>query len=88
MAHGGNLTKAALVRIEYTLDPVTGIPLFTVGNQEDPEPKLTILTATEDTNGREQMGSLLAGADNARELGALAQAWQIITEGVKARNHI
>lgn len=87
MAHGGNLSKAALIRIEYTLGP-TGIPLFTIGNQGNPEPKLTILTGTLDTNGREQMGSLLAGADNIVELGVLAKAWQVITEAVQARNHI
>ena len=31
-----NPVQAALIRIEYTLGP-TGIPLFTSGNQENPE---------------------------------------------------
>ena len=79
-----NPVQAALIRIEYTLGP-TGIPLFTSGNQENPEPKLTFLTGTQDDSGRVHLGSMLVGADNGQELQALIQAWAVITKGVQGR---
>ncbi len=79
-----NPVQAALTRIEYTLGP-TGVPLFTLGDQENPEPKLTILTGTQDNSGRIHMGSKLVGADNIDEQRALIQAWVVITRAVHAR---
>ncbi len=79
-----NPVQAALIKIEYTLGP-NGVPFFTAGDQENPEPKLTILTGTQDHSGRIHMGSMLTGADNGPEQQALIQAWVVITQGIHGR---
>ncbi len=87
MAQPGKVVQAALVRIEYTLDD-RGLPKATVADQENPQPRLTIMTGTEITNGRVVLGEELHGVDNNTELGAVLRAWQVITESVQARLHI
>ncbi len=80
----GRITRAALTEVRYTLGP-NGIPLFTTGDQENPEPKLTILTETEDFSGRLYLSDMLAGSDNGPETQALINAWVVITQGIHGR---
>ncbi len=80
----GKITRAALTEIRYTLGP-NGIPLFTTGDQVNPEPKLTVLTETEDFSGRLYLSEMLAGSDNGIETQALIQAWAVITSGIHGR---
>ena len=87
MAQEGRATHAALINIKYELGP-TGVPLFTLGDQVDPQPRLTIMRGTEITNGRIVWGEELHGADNISEQQALIQAWVVITEAVQGRLNI
>ena len=87
MAQPGKVVQAALTRIEYRLGK-NGLPKFTLADQENPQPRLTIMTGTEITNGRVVLGEELHGVDNNTELGAVIEAWRVITEAVQARLHI
>ncbi len=84
MAQAGKITRAALLEVKYTLSP-SGIPFFTTGDQDNPQPELTILTETEDFSGRLYLSNMIAGADNGVETQALINAWAVITSGIHGR---